>query len=56
MEKHSEKEIIELAKAAYVFGYPLVLMEQSRQIATNVEQPPLRFSMDQKYVDPKKEG
>ena len=39
MEKYSEKEVLELAKAAYVFGYPLVLMDQTRQIATNVEQP-----------------
>lgn len=35
----SNGEAIEIAKEAYIFGYPLVLMEYTARVATNIEKP-----------------
>jgi hypothetical protein len=35
----SDKEIPEIARDAYIYAYPLVLMQVSRQVSTNVMQP-----------------
>ena len=37
--KPSEKEALELGTAAYVYGYPLVTMEMTRRVMTNVAAP-----------------
>jgi len=34
-----EKEAMEIAIDAYVYGYPLVTMEYTRRVSTNVEKP-----------------
>ena len=39
VEKTGNEEIKELAKEAYIFGYPLVLMEKTREKVTNVPSP-----------------
>lgn len=38
-EKLSEKEATDVGVAAYVYGYPLVTMETTRRVMTNVEAP-----------------
>jgi hypothetical protein len=35
----TDEEIIQAAKEAYIYGYPLVLMEISRRVMTNFEKP-----------------
>ena len=37
--KLTEKEAQEIAEEAYIFGYPLVTMEMTRRVMTNVEEP-----------------
>jgi len=38
-EKLSEKEAAEIGTEAYVYGYPLVTMEMTRRVTTNVAAP-----------------
>ncbi len=38
-EELSEQEIIEIAQDAYLYGYPLVTMDQTRLVMTNVAKP-----------------
>lgn len=38
-DKLTEKEAAEIARDAYVYGYPLVTMEMTRRIMTNVAEP-----------------
>lgn len=35
----TDEEVIQLAKEAYIFGYPLVMMEITRRVMTNCESP-----------------
>jgi hypothetical protein len=35
----SDKEIVDLATEAYIFGYPLITMEMTRRVMTNTESP-----------------
>lgn len=35
----SDNKIVEIATKAYVFGYPLILMDYTKQVSTNVEEP-----------------
>ncbi|VAX17388.1 hypothetical protein MNBD_IGNAVI01-1193 [hydrothermal vent metagenome] len=35
----SDKKIVEIATKAYVFGYPMILMDYTKKVATNVETP-----------------
>ncbi|MCE5294664.1 MAG: DUF1254 domain-containing protein [Chlamydiales bacterium] len=35
----TEQEIVEIAKDAYIYGYPLVTMDMTRQVMTNVAEP-----------------
>ena len=35
----TEQEIVEIAKEAYIYGYPLVTMDMTRQVMTNVVEP-----------------
>lgn len=37
--KLSEQEIIEIATESYLYGYPLVTMDVTREVMTNVEEP-----------------
>ena len=56
-DKLSEKEAQEIAVDAYVYGYPLVTMELTRRVMTNVEEPkgahaPMgQFCNSRKYPD-----
>src|SRR5579871_4168956 len=38
-DKLTEKEAAQIAKEAYVYGYPLVTMEITRRVMTNAEEP-----------------
>jgi uncharacterized protein (TIGR03000 family) len=38
-EKLSEKEALQLGTEAYIYGYPLVTMEMTRRVMTNVAEP-----------------
>lgn len=55
----SEKEAVEIGKEAYVYGYPLVTMEYTRRVMTNVAKPegthaPMgQFLRMRKYPDAK---
>ncbi|MFT4859924.1 MAG: hypothetical protein ACI9UV_000056 [Algoriphagus sp.] len=40
----SDKEIIDIAIKAYVYGYPLILMDLTRKVSTNVEAPGIKKS------------
>jgi len=40
----SDEEIIEIATRAYIYGYPLVLMDLTQKVVTNVEAPGIRQS------------
>ena len=44
VEKLSELEAIELATEAYIYGYPLITMDLTRQVMTNVAEPQNRKS------------
>ena len=35
----SDEKVIEIASKAYVFGYPIILMDYTKKISTNVEKP-----------------
>lgn len=54
----SDEEIREVARDAYIYDYPLVLMQVSRQVSTNVMQPtgllsPInQFAHGRKFPDP----
>lgn len=41
MSALSDEEIVDIATRAYVYGYPLVLMDLTRKVSTNVETPGL---------------
>ena len=47
VDKLSEKEAAEIAKDAYVYGYPLVTMEFTRRVTTNVPSPRIHGPMGQ---------
>jgi uncharacterized protein (TIGR03000 family) len=55
----SEKEIVQLATEAYLYGYPLVTMEMTRRVMTNTETPqanhaPMgQFYLSRTYPDAK---
>ena len=40
----SDEEIVEIATKAYVYGYPLILMDLTRKVGTNVEAPGIKQS------------
>lgn len=35
----SDDTVIEIARKAYVFGYPMILMDYTKKLSINVEQP-----------------
>lgn len=39
LENLSEQEILTIAKDAYLYGYPLITMDMTRQVMTNVAEP-----------------
>ncbi len=40
----TDEEIVDIATRAYVYGYPLILMDLTRKVATNVEAPGIKQS------------
>ena len=40
----SDEEIVDIATKAYVYGYPLILMDLTRKVGTNVEAPGIKQS------------
>lgn len=41
----SDEEIVEIATKAYVYGYPVILMDLTQKVSTNVEAPGINKSM-----------
>ncbi len=40
----SDEKVIEIAEKAYVFGYPMILMDYTKKISCNVEKPTLVYA------------
>ncbi len=42
--KISDEKVLEIAKKAYVFGYPMILMDYTKKVSTNYEKPKSMFA------------